>query len=58
MISALPSEVWVAGGLEKQNAIDLVHGDRPVRAGPHSGFEKIADDWEFSTDIIYESCDY
>ena len=55
MISASPSEVWLPGGLETQNAIDLAYGDGGVEASPHSGFERIANDREFSTDIIYGS---
>ena len=55
MISASPSEAWGAGGLQTQNAFDLVYGDGRVEASPHSGFEQIANDREFSTDIIYGS---
>ena len=55
MISASPSEAWVSGGLETGNATDLVYGRTPVHGSPHSGFERIADDREFSTDIVHGS---
>ena len=55
MISASPSQAWVSGGLQTQNAADLVYGDAPVQPSHHSGFEQVAGDREFSTDIIYGS---
>ena len=55
MISASPSQAWTIGGLETQNATDLVYGRSPIHGSRHSGFEQIADDRQFSTDIVYGS---
>ena len=54
-VVASASEVWVSGGLETDHSTDLLHGGSPVNVSSRSGFEQVADDREFSDDIIYGS---